>query len=403
MVRLLFLFKTISKALSLSLVGIFFIAQVVVTDPVSSQLHQSIERERAQMKAVREKISRGKQHVRKLEAEEATVMGQLERLNLQLNQSQKRLRKIHAEIEELQARLGVLTGKHDRLVVEIQQLETYAARRLVASYKLGELGMAPILFSAESFFDLCQRREALQRILAKDAKEWDKLQTQKRRLRGLYQRLMADKLMHNRLCVRLKEEQSAIAEKRAGRAKLLTRIRSQKNLTFASIASLKKAARELDEAIGSLERRIKPPPASARREPGAFLALKGSLPMPAPGDLVGHFGAYVKENHYNIKTFRGGVNIRAGLGTPVRAVWKGHVIYADWLKGYGNIMILDHGDHYYTLSAQLDRLFKKTGDAVQAGEVLATVGDTGTIAGPGLYFEIRHHGKPLDPVLWFKK
>jgi septal ring factor EnvC (AmiA/AmiB activator) len=79
------------------------------------------------------------------------------------------------------------------------------------------------------------------------------------------------------------------------------------------------------------------------------------------------------------------------------------VIYADWFKGYSNMVIIDHGQHYYTLSAQLDEILKKTGDTVFAGEVIGTVGDTGTLTGPGLYFEIRHHGKPLDPVVWFKK
>ncbi len=122
-----------------------------------------------------------------------------------------------------------------------------------------------------------------------------------------------------------------------------------------------------------------------------------------PGTLVGLFGPYVDENHYNIKSFRNGVNIGADLRSPVRAVCGGQIVYADWFRGYGNIVIIDHGEHYYTLSAQLEEPFKKSGDTVGAGEVIGTVGDTGTLIGPGLYFEIRHHGKPMDPVIWFKR
>jgi len=375
----------------------------MAADPLAGELQQRIERDRAQMKTVQEKISRSKQRIRNLEAEEAAVVGELDWLNFQLNQSRRRLREILSEMEQIRAKIDTLKSKRQRLVQEIRRLETYAAARLVACYKLGELGVAPILFSAESFSDLWQRRDALERILAKDAKAWDNLQNQRERLDRVSERLAAEKLKQDRLCTRLKEEERAIAEKRIQRTNLLAQIRTQKNLTLASIASLKMAAKELDEAIRSLERKDRPPSDSAVLEPGAFPALKGSLSMPVSGELVALFGPYVNEKHYNIKNFRRGVNIKADLGTPVRAICNGQVIYADWFKGYGNIIIIDHGKHYYTLSAQLEQLFKKTGETVQTWEVIGTAGDTGPVNGPGLYFEIRHHGKPLDPLLWFKK
>ena len=115
------------------------------------------------------------------------------------------------------------------------------------------------------------------------------------------------------------------------------------------------------------------------------------------------FGYRRDQGAYNVTSFHSGVNIMADLGAPVRALCDGQVIYASWFKGYGNMMIIDHGEHYYTLSAQLEQLLKERGDMVQTGEVVGTVGDTATLSGPGLYFEIRHYGKPLDPVLWFKK
>ncbi len=448
MVRLLYLSKAISKLLSLSLGAILFTAQVTVADPLTgllpgrkallpgrtsarnhgitgsytkmsiflaerprlegrggftSELQQKIEKGRARRKTVQEKISRGKQSIRKLETEEAAVMGELERLNLLLNQSRQRQKEILSEIEQIRPKIDTLNTKRQTLVKEIKRLETYAAGRLAACYKLGQLGIVPILFSAESFFDLWQRRDALARILANDAKVWDNLQNQKECLDTVSQRLAAEKLKQDRLWVRLKEEERAIAEKRIQRAELLAQIRTQKDLALASIASLKRAAKELDEAIRSLERKARPPSDSAMAEPGAFLALKGSLSMPVSGELVGRFGLYVDKGHYNIRSFKRGINIRADPGTPVRAVCNGQVIYADWFRGYGNIIVIDHGEHYYTLSAQLEQLFKKTGDTVQSREVIGTAGDTGTVSGPGLYFEIRHHGKPLNPLLWFKK
>ncbi len=106
---------------------------------------------------------------------------------------------------------------------------------------------------------------------------------------------------------------------------------------------------------------------------------------------------------YNTKNFRSGVKIKADLDSPVRAVFDGQVIYASWFKGYGNMMIIDHGEHYYTLFAHLDQLLMEKGASVETGNIVGTVGDTAALGSPGLYFEIRHYGKPLNPVSWFKK
>jgi septal ring factor EnvC (AmiA/AmiB activator) len=100
--------------------------------------------------------------------------------------------------------------------------------------------------------------------------------------------------------------------------------------------------------------------------------------------------------------FRSGIDIKSERGEPVQAVFAGKVLFADWFKGYGNMLIIDHGNSYCTLYANVEELFKQKGDAVESGEVIATVGDSGSLSGPGLYFEVRHHGKPEDPQLWLK-
>jgi septal ring factor EnvC (AmiA/AmiB activator) len=104
-----------------------------------------------------------------------------------------------------------------------------------------------------------------------------------------------------------------------------------------------------------------------------------------------------------VQNFQKGIDIKAGKGQPVRAVRMGKVIFSGWFKGYGNMMIIDHGDHYHTLYAHAEELFKAKGEYVEAGEVIATVGDTGSMKGPGLHFEIRHHGKAVNPMKWIKK
>jgi septal ring factor EnvC (AmiA/AmiB activator) len=124
--------------------------------------------------------------------------------------------------------------------------------------------------------------------------------------------------------------------------------------------------------------------------------------MPVKGKITEFFGPYTNTK-FNIVNFRSGVTIEAERGEPIHAVYKGVTLYADWFKGYGNMIIVDHGDHYYTLYAHAEELFKKKGDPVDAGEVIATVGDSESLMGPGLHFEVRHHGKPVDPAPWINR
>jgi len=134
----------------------------------------------------------------------------------------------------------------------------------------------------------------------------------------------------------------------------------------------------------------------------SFSAYKGLLIMPVDGKIINLFGPY-KNPKYDIINFRNGVDIKADHGEPIRSVFKGKVIYSNWFKGYGNMIIIDHGNSYYTVYAHMEETFKSKGDDVVAGEVIATVGDTGSMMGAKLYFEVRHHGKPMNPLQWLQK
>ena len=121
----------------------------------------------------------------------------------------------------------------------------------------------------------------------------------------------------------------------------------------------------------------------------------------------------IREKHFNPlssfrlgctgKIFQKGIEISATQGQEIRAIYEGTILYADWFKGYGNIVIIDHGDSYYSLSAHVAKIFKGVGDRVEAGEVIALAGDTGSLKGTCLYFELRHHGQPLNPLHWLRK
>ena len=128
---------------------------------------------------------------------------------------------------------------------------------------------------------------------------------------------------------------------------------------------------------------------------GNFARLKGQLRLPVRGDVIGRFGA----NRAGGGTWKG-IFIRADNGSDVRAVADGKVVFSEWLRGFGNLLIIDHGNQYLSIYGNNESLLKQAGDAVRGGDTIAQVGATGGQPESGLYFELRHRGQPLDPLGW---
>ncbi len=129
-----------------------------------------------------------------------------------------------------------------------------------------------------------------------------------------------------------------------------------------------------------------------------FPALRGKLALPVAGEIMARFGQARAGGGPSWK----GLFIKARSGQPVRAVGSGQVVFADWLRGFGNLLIVDHGGGYLSLYSNNESLYKQAGDSVRAGDTVATVGNTGGQEESGLYFELRHQGQPFDPLSWVR-
>ena len=134
----------------------------------------------------------------------------------------------------------------------------------------------------------------------------------------------------------------------------------------------------------------------ADQDSGFFASLKGKLRLPARGEVANKFGAPRQESGLSWK----GLFIRAAEGADVRAIARGQVVFADWLRGFGNLLIVDHGSGYMSLYGNNQALLKRVGDSVQAGDQVAAIGNSGGNAEPGVYFELRHKSQPMDPMAW---
>ncbi len=189
-------------------------------------------------------------------------------------------------------------------------------------------------------------------------------------------------------------------ERRKVLAKLATQIRSQRR----EIASLQRDETRLSRLVEELGRVIAPPKGTRRNDAlpeaggdaSVFAALKGRLHLPTRGELINRFGSPRSDSGLTWK----GLFIRSAAGQEVRAIAAGRVVFAEWMRGFGNLLIIDHGQGYLTIYGNNEALLKQVGETVKTGDAVATVGNSGGNPDSGLYFEIRHQGRAFDPLSW---
>jgi septal ring factor EnvC (AmiA/AmiB activator) len=196
------------------------------------------------------------------------------------------------------------------------------------------------------------------------------------------------------------------------RRTLLASVRDDRATNERMAVELQDAAQRLEALVRELGRRAPPRPVAVRpRSPDAGPArgpaiglgvLRGQLPWPVEGSIVAGFGRQVHAR-FGTETTRRGVDIAAAEGAPIRAVHGGTILYRGRLRGYGNLVILDHGEGYYTLYAHVADVLVDQGARVKAGQTIAQVGEMGSVDGPRLYFEVRYQGQAEDPQQWLRR
>ena len=337
-----------------------------------------------------------------IEKKELAVIDDLHDIGYTLSTKKKKVATLKSAIQDIENKIDGNTSRSQALAREIQDKKTYASRRIVALYKLYQLGRLNYLASADSMYQFFYRRTLLETVLDEDRKLLQALSDATHDLERVSNDLdhQKQKLSHLKQDLTLQIDQTTAAKNK--RSTLLKKIRNEKSLELAAIASLKHSAKALDEKISRLHDDSVPLEKKEGPQPELFMNVKGLLMMPVKGKIIHFYGTYT-DTRFKLVNFRSGINIKADRGEPVHAVFKGTTLYASWFKGYGNMIIIDHGEHYYTVYAHAEELFKKKGEPVEAGEVIATVGDSGSIEGPGLHFEVRYHGKPVDPMQWIRK
>jgi septal ring factor EnvC (AmiA/AmiB activator) len=349
---------------------------------------------------IKQQLKKTRTEIATISRKEKAVIEEFNAGEQALNKARKRVRAARSAHTAIEEKIREIREQSKVLEEEIRDSEAYTAKRLVATYKLNWVGRIQLLATADSFFDFVNRKSALEHILNQDEMLLQKMHNNQSALESLLTEQKARLAEKRALELSLNAHISKLNTAQRQRQDLLKRIRSEKALGLAAMESLKQAALTLNETLDAMP--PVPTPQVPEIESKPFKAYKGLLSWPVKGKIISFFGPY-RDEKFKVMNFRSGIDIQAERGEPIRSICAGLMIYASWFKGFGNMMIIDHGDHYYTVYAHLEEIFKVKGDRVEKGEVIATVGDSGSLMGPALHFEVRHHGKPVDPLKWIQK
>jgi septal ring factor EnvC (AmiA/AmiB activator) len=289
------------------------------------------------------------------------------------------------------------TARLPSLEAQLAKTRRAMAGRVVALYKTGELGPTQLLFASQSLREILERVRALSVLLEHDRLLVDRARREQGALDAGRREAAEAAARAAQALAELAVRHEELDAERRGKQRLLASVRGHRTREAAVLAELEEAARALEAAIAELG--DAPAPLPDLPSGPAFSSLRGRLPAPVDAPIVRGYGRQV-DAQFQTELFSKGVDFDAPRGTAVRAVASGIVRFAGWFRGYGRMAILDHGERFFTVHGHLDELRVEVGDAVEAGDALGTVGDTGSLAGPRLYFEIREGGQAVDPRTW---
>ncbi len=315
-----------------------------------------------------------------LEWVEGVTRAQMARAELHQHQIRLlRARIARAEAQERQART--------LLDAQLREL----GPRLRVMDRLSRTQKLDMLLSSADLGALVFRARAMNTLVQKDVALLERTERVAR-----YQARALAKLDGLKILLAERIDRAAEAAERATRQRLLLSdvlnyLQAEASQSSRLVRELELADRKLAAMVEELEQG---PPTSG------FGALKGKLSLPAQGFVELGFGRVVNPK-FNTVVLQKGLDLRAPAGTPVKAVADGKVVYAQYLRGYGNLMIVEHGQGFHTLMAHLDGFARAVGDEVKAGDELGKVGDSGSLKGAYLYFELRQRGEAVDPGPWF--
>jgi len=366
-----------------------------------ASLQEKIEKEKQTLHRLKQEIQKTRKQRDRSRKKQAEVLQSIERLDRQLHKERRESTSINREIKHIDRELDNIDAQLTGLRSDMRDKHAVIGVRLRRLYMEGRAGWVSPLVAATSYPQF-QRRLLYLSSLAK----WE---------RNLFEEYRRQVAQRERLHAEQEKIRESLVARKSRVAKKLRVIRDVKSQKRVVLSSLKKTTRSqelmlrtLDQAESRKETLLKKLEQRSQIASGTIKShttdvfRRGALLWPADGDLVGVFG---RQKHPTLNTYvrKKGIEIASKEGSAIRAVSSGRVVYADWLRGYGLVVIMDHGNNYFTLYAHASTLSVKEGDMAAKGAVLGETGSSGLTNRSILYFELRRGTKPVNPLRWLAK
>jgi septal ring factor EnvC (AmiA/AmiB activator) len=348
------------------------------------------------IEVLRQEEARLRRELRRFDTEEAGILGTLERLSLERLLLEQELRRLTVERRQTTAAIAAAGARAELLAARIEARKTSLAFALREAYKLGRLREVRILLTIRDPAELGSAARYLSEWSRADAERVEAFRADAKALATEREQLAARQQDLLRLGREASEREATLARNHEEQETALRRLEGER---AAGLESLK----EIEEASGRLQALLESlPPGERVTVDGGLIALRtlrGHLPWPVPGAVLVPFGDQ-RHPRFRTVTPHPGIDLEAPEGSEVRPVFGGQVVFSDWFRGYGNTVIVDHGDGLLSIYAHLRELSQTVGAKVDPATVLGRSGSTGSLLGPRLYLEIREHGRPIDPLQW---
>jgi septal ring factor EnvC (AmiA/AmiB activator) len=355
---------------------------------------------------LRKRISRVQKDMEKTSESRSEVSDALRQSERAISSSNRKLAELSAQQQTANKHLATLKSREADLQARIRgqqrMLETLVVRQY---HESGHAYLELLLNSRDP--NATQRALTYYQFIARDRAAWlQQLRNKLAELRQVRSEAQAQTSQLKALRAEEDQQKKQLQADQASRRSLLGKLSKQLRQQRHEITRLQRDENRLSQLVEKLTSMLQQPPSRSlfrnnelpdRKFDGKpFEQLRGRLSLPVRGDITNRFGSPRPESNLPWK----GLFLRTSAGQPVKAIAAGRIVFADWLRGFGNLLIVDHGDGYMSLYGNNETIYKQVGDVLHGGDTIAAVGNSGGNEDSGLYFELRHKSKPLDPLPW---
>lgn len=362
--------------------------------------------EKAEMAQLQKEIEALQQELKKVQGTRSGMQKELEQSEQEINKLQQKANEINKELKQQNNELNQLKNERSQLEQARQRQQAQIAEQLRAAHKLGEQSEVKVLLNQESPDQVSRIMKYHSYFMEAHTSKMQAYLDTITRIDALTPAIEQKNLELGAMQAQLDEQRQQLKTRHDERQQALAKVNSQLKNKSQALKQLNEDRRRLQALLTRVSQRVAttnavnspayvPLPAGGEK----FSLRKGRLPWPTQGSMIHRFGSARIAGQINWS----GAYISAPMGQPVLSVHHGRVVFADYFGGHGLLVIVDHGEGYLSLYAHNQSLLKKAGEPVKAGETIANVGNSGGQASTGLYFEIRHQGRPIDPSGWLAR